>query len=255
MCARFGYSGNVSIADLGPVALLELVERGELDELQVLDVLGNPYCSVEVARLVATNRSWLTSHLVRERLAGFRGLPVGTALNLLPTLPWLSLLHVAQSPKVTPVVRRHAERQLLIRLQRMALGEKVALARMAHRQLFRQMLELSDSRVYEALLDNPRTVENDVVLMVARLEQGSRLFSIILRHRRWGASYAVKRAIVRAPQAPLPLALSSMVHLRKPDLNEIAGAAGTMPEVRDAAQALLERAISQLGRGTEASEE
>ncbi len=239
------------IADLGPDELLELVERGELDELQVLDVLRNPYCSVEVARVVATNRSWLTSHLVRERLAGFRGLPVGTALNLLPTLPWLSLLHVAQSPKVPPAVRRHTERQLLVRLQRMALGEKIALARMAHRPLFRQLLESPDAQVHEALLDNPKTVENDVVLIVARLEQGSKLFSVILRHRRWGACYAVKRAIARAPRAPLPLALSSLVHLRRPDLEDIVGTGSTAREVRAAAKALLERGVSEARKGTE----
>lgn len=249
------YPGSVRIADLGPEELLDLVEQGDLDELQVLDVLRNSYCSVEVARVVANNRAWLSSHLVRERLAGFRGLPVGTALNLLPTLPWLSLLHVAQSPKVPPAVRRHAERQLLVRLQRMALGEKIALARMAHRPLFRPLLDLPDAQVHEALLDNPKTVENDVVLMLARLEQGSGLFPIILRHRRWGASYAVKRAIARAPRAPLPLALSSLVHLKKPDLEDIVGTGSAVPEVRAAAQALLERGVSEAREGTEVTGE
>ncbi len=239
------------IAELGPEELLDLVEGGELDEVQVLEVLRNPYCPVEVAHRVAANRSWLASHLVRERLAAFRGMSVGTVLNLLPTLPWLSLLHVAQAPRTPPVVRRHAERQLLGRLQRMTLGERVALARLAHRPLFRHILDLPEPRVHEALLDNPRTVENDVLLALRRAEAGSPLFAVVVRHRRWGASYAVKHAIARSPAAPLPLALSSLVHLRVPDLREILRS-DTCPErVREAAGALLGRA-SEGSRGESA---
>ncbi len=243
------------IGDLGPRELLELVEAGELDEVQVLEVLRNPHCSVEIARRVAANRSWLSSHLVRERLAAFRGMPVGTVMNLLPTLPWLSLLHVAQEPRTPPVVRRHAERHLLGRLQRMTLGEQIALARLAHRPLFRHILELPDPRVQEALLDNPRTVENDVLLAVARAEGGSPLFGVIVRHRRWGASYEVKRAIARSEAAPLPLALSSLVHLRGPDLESIARSAACPERVREAARALLARPMGEAERPEPAPEE
>jgi len=235
----------MGIADLGPAELLAVVERGELDEIEVVQVLRNPYCTVEIARRVAANRSWTTSHLVRERLASFRGMPVATVLNILPTLPWLSLLHVAQEPRTPPVIRRHAERQILGRLQRMALGERIALARLAHRELFRHILELPDTEVLEALLDNPRTVENDVVLLLLRADHGSPLFAAALRHHRWGACYEVKHAIARAPAAPPPLAISSLVHLKLADLEAIArGHTGNGPAVRNAARALLDRQAS-----------
>ncbi len=232
----------MGIADLGPKELMALVAGGDLDEIQVVQVLRNPHCTVEIARRIAANRGWTTSHLVRERLASFRGMPVGTVLNIMPTLPWLSLLHVAQEPRTPPVIRRHAERQILSRLQRMALGERIALARLAHRELYRHLLELPDPEVLKALLDNPRTIENDVVLLLLRAEQGSPLFAAALRHRRWGACYGVKHAIARAPHAPSPLAISSLVHLKLADLEEIAGGhAGAGPTVRNAARALLDR--------------
>ncbi len=222
--------------------LMALVENGELDEPEVLEVLRNPYCTVEIARKIALDRRWTASHVVRERLAAFRGMPVATVMNILPTLPWLSLLHVAQEPRTPPVIRRHAERHIVQRLRRMALGEKITLARLAHRELYRHLLELPDPQVLQALLDNPRTVENDVVLLLQRAEPDSPLFAAVMRHRRWGACYEIKRTLARAAGTPVPLAISSLVHLRAADLKEIAGGASGSHAVRQAAAALQERA-------------
>ncbi len=78
----------------------------------------------------------LGPHGVRELLAGFPGFNFCRALDLLATLPWVSLLTISQAPKTPPVVRRHAERKLVSQMLTMALGEKIALARRAHRALF-----------------------------------------------------------------------------------------------------------------------
>lgn len=230
------------IADLNSDELQTLVQGGCLDDFQVLEVLRSPFCTVQIAEMIASSREHLGTQAIRERLAGFPGLNNAQALNLLASLAWPSLIAVAQNPKTPPVVRRQAERKLLLQVPSMALGEKVAMARRAHRALFPALIAGSDEKVLTALLDNPRLVENDLVVLLSTGQPPVDVISAIARHRRWGRSYAVRRALVECTESPLPLALSVLVQLPKRDQRAIAARSDVSERVRSAAQALATRA-------------
>jgi len=229
------------ISSLGSSQLLELVRRGELDEPQILEVLRNPYCTVEIAQVVADTRLWMTSYKVRERLAGKEGLPFQRTASLLATLPWLSLLLLSQQPSTPPLVRRHAEKRLLQKVEKMTLGEKVALARRAHRPLFAKLVSTNDGHVLQALLDNPRLVENTILVILNTAAAPVEFYPALVRHPRWGQCYAVRQALAACPVTPLPIALSALVQLKRLDLEELATRPGVLDEVRSAARALAER--------------
>jgi hypothetical protein len=233
-------------ADLNTEQLLAVVRDGGPDPVEILEVLRNPYCTIEIAELVASRREWASSHLVRERLAGFPGLSVGVALNLLATLPWLSLLHVGQNPRTPPVIRRHAEKKLVERVHTLALGEKVALARLAHRPLFRALIQSGDEPVSVALLDNPRLVENDILVMLNSDRLADSVVLLVSRHRRWGSYYGVRRALAAHRRTPLPIALGLLVQLKRVDLAGLAGDPRVEPRIREAAGDLLE--LERVGR-------
>lgn len=229
------------VAELNTAELETLVERGELDELEVLEALRNPYCTPEIATQLAANRRWLGAHLVRERLAAFPGLPYAVAMNLLPTLPWLGLLHVAQTPRTPPAVRRQAERRLVERVHHMSLGEKVALARLAHRPIFPRLVASGDLPVITALLDNGRLVENDVLLILNQPATPREALVAIFRHRRWGSSYQIRRALAGHGETPVPVALSLLVQLQRRDLEDLVRRPRVRDAVRDGARTLLDR--------------
>jgi hypothetical protein len=221
--------------------LTALVGARQLDEREALEVLRNPHCSVEVAERLADSRQILQSHATRELLAGFRGLPFGRAMDLMATLPWTSLLAVAQNPRSAPVVKRHAEKKLLYQLPSLTLGEKVALARRVHRPLLRTLLAHADGAVLAALLDNPRLVENDILVILHTVDAPAGFYAEIARHRRWGHYYGVRRALVECLNTPLPIALAALVQLRMADLSEISGRPDLAGPVRAAARALKEK--------------
>jgi len=229
------------IAEMTTPELVALVETGGLDKAQAMEVLNSPFCTTRVAEMLLGSHRLLSSHVVRERLAGFPGIPVASALNLLPTLPWLSLLHLAQAPRTPPMVRRQAERKLVGRLHRMTLGEAIALARLAHRPLIRSLGELERAQVLEALLDNPRLIETDVLVMLSRRSTPREAVTAALRHRRGGSSYAVRMAAAIHPSTPLPLALSALVQLKRADLVDLGRRQDLRAELRDAAEALAVR--------------
>lgn len=235
------------IADMNTSQLLQLAHDDGLDERQVLEMLRNPYCTVEVAEVLVVRRELLGSHTVRERLAGFPGMSFSRAMSLLPTLPWLSVLHVAQNPRTPPQVRRQAERKLLQKLPRLSLGETIALARLAHRPLLPALMATDLPQVQSAILDNARLVENDVLLMLNRETLPREVLLGVLRHGRWGRSYAVRQRAVRHPRLPLPLAIGLLAELNPAALAELSQLPGLRDELREAAAVLARRKRERAG--------
>jgi hypothetical protein len=229
------------IVDMNAGELLELVRSRDLSDPEVLSVLRSPYCTLEIAGRIASSRDLLGSDAVRENLTGFPGMPLSEAMNLMGTLSWPSLLAVAQAPRSPPLIRRQAERKLLQRLPKLTPGEVIALARRAHRPLFDALTSSADDRVLVALLDNPRLVENDLVVMLQRTERTPAFYRELARHHRWGAAYGVRRALAQTPGVPLPVALSVLVSLRPGDLRRVAESKGAPAQVRSAAAALKEK--------------
>lgn len=236
---------------MGSDELLGWARGGEVQERDVLDALRNPYCTVEVAETVASRPELLGAHSVRELLASFRGLSFARAMDLIATLPWPSLLALAQSPRTPPMVGRHAEKKLGAVLARMSLGEQVALARRSHRPLLRPLIELGHRQVLAALLDNPRLSEDDVLLILNTVEAPPQFYGELARHQRWGHSYALRAAMARCRHAPLPVALSALVQLRSSDLEAVAGRPDVPEPIRAAALALKEKEDKGLRRVVE----
>jgi len=236
------------VADMNADELRAWVRGGELSEHDVLDALRNPYCAAEVAEAIADRPELLAAHTVRELLSSFRGLAFARVMDLVATLPWTSLLALAQNPKAPPMVRRHVEKKLVAVLARMSLGEKVALARRVHRPLLRPLIEAGDGQVLVALLDNQRLSENDVLLILNIAMAPPEFYNELARHHRWGQSYAVRAALVRCRHTPLPVALSALVQLRSSDLEAVATRPDVPELVRNAAAALREREDKGLRR-------
>jgi hypothetical protein len=242
-----------SISELDSDHLMELVRGHQLDELEVLQVLRSPFCTAQIAERIASDPGLMGTHAVREKVAGFPGFTFGRALDLLATLPWTSLLSLSQSPRTPPVVRRQAERKLLAQLASMALGEKIALARRAHREIFRVLIGTGDGQVLSALLNNPRLVENDILVMLNTSEPPPEVFGEIARHRKWGPYFRVRRALVECPHTPLPVALSVLVQLPVTELRRALERPDLPEPVREAAESLLDREVSGQRRVIESS--
>jgi len=233
-----------TIGNLDSKGLMDLVAAGELDETEALQILRSPFCTPQIAEAIASNRRLLDPHGVRELLAGFPGFNFSRALDLLSTLPWVSLLSISQAPRTPPVVRRHAERKLFSQLYSMALGEKIALARRAHRALFKALAASGDEQILVAMLNNPRLTENDILVILNTVDVPSGFLAELARHSRWGTYRGVRRAVVGLESTPLPLALSLLVQMSVGDLRKVLDGKNVPSEVREAAGSLAERHAS-----------
>jgi hypothetical protein len=169
-------------------------------------------------------------------------------MDFLATLPWTSLLALAQNPPTPPVVRRQAEKKLLYQIPKMTLGEKVALARKAHRPLLKNLIAVADVQVLIALLDNPRMTENDILVVLNTVDAEPAFYGALARHHKWGQYYGVRRGLAECRNTPLPLALSALVQLRISDVREICRRETLPEQVRMAGAALIAREQKGLRR-------
>jgi hypothetical protein len=139
------------------------------------------------------------------------------------------------------MIRRSAERKLLTLISAMTLGEKIALARRAHRPIFGALMSAGEPQVFSAILDNPRLTENDILVILNTTRCPTAFFTELARHHRWGHYLGIRRGLVRCRLTPLPIVLSLIVQLPSLTLRNILEDPALRDEVREAITALLDR--------------
>lgn len=122
----------------------------------------------------------------------------------------------------------------------LTLGERKALARRPTRALLARLLADPHPAVIEALLDNPRLVEQDVLELVGRRPASGEVLAVVAKKRRWSRRRRIRIAIILNPDAPLPVTLPLLALLVRTELAEVAKAAWLDPLLRSEARARLE---------------
>ena len=194
--------------------------------------LRNPYASERVVKMLLEVEALRSSYRWRKELAWSRHTPPAVAMSLVPGLYWRDLAQLAREVRVHARLRRQAEAILLQRLPKLALGERIALARIATPALLAVLRNDPNERVFRALLENARL--NEGVLLAVAMNTASQpaILRVLARDRRWGTRYELRRALVRNRRTPLQDALGLVGALKKVDLRACARDPQVRPEVR-----------------------
>lgn len=190
----------------------------EIGLRELRQVLLNPHASAEVLDELARVRSITAMPAARAGLARHRRLPPATAMRLIPNLFWHDLLEISVDPRIVAPVRRVAETYLIRRLPRLAVGEKVTLARRAWGTVLEELRRDPDPRVIAAWLENPRLTEEPLVALAANPRTAPRILDLVWREERWGRRYPVRVALSRNPRSPLAAVLAILPGLQTADL-------------------------------------
>jgi hypothetical protein len=228
------------LREAGSEELAALVREraAELEPPAVRQALRNPYCTAETIELLAGVRRLLSFHEVRRDLALHPGTPEALASGFLPTLYWRDLMELALDPRLRPTLRRAAELHLGARLPRLAVGEKMSLARRASPGVLAHLRHDPSPQVIAALLDNPRLTEG-LLAPVLHATASPAILELIAGDRRWGVRYPVRLALVKNPATPLPTAWRRLESLRRSDLAALAADPRLAEPLRRRARVLL----------------
>lgn len=194
--------------------------------------LRNPFATGRVVEALLKIEGLRSNYRWRKDLVWARDTPPAVAMALVPGLYWRDLGQLAREVRVHVRLRRQAEQILLQRLPKLALGERVALARIASPALLAVLRKDPNERVFRALLENARLNEGILLAVAMNSSSSPGILRILARDRRWGARYELRRALVRNPRTPLQEALGLVARLKKVDLRTLARDNKVRTEIR-----------------------
>lgn len=192
-----------------------------ITEQEALEVLANPFCTTQLCRRIAQTPRLTGFHSIRERLVAHRLTPHGHSLKLVHYLYWSDLLRLSVDVKIPAVVRRAMENNLLNRLPKLTVGERVATARACSREVIKALLFDPDRKVFASLLINPRLVEDDLLALIGSERATVHQLQLIADDRKWSFRIAIRRALVLNPDTPRFAAASQLKYLGRRDLEQL----------------------------------
>ena len=228
------------LAEIDLTALDALRSNPSFGERHLVAIAGSPSVPEEVLEALLQDRELSKHYRVRAALAMNPRLPRPHALELVHQLFWHDLLRVAENVRLHPQVRRAAEHLLADLVESLTLGEKVALARMATRGVIGAFRREAEPKVVEALLQNPRLAEEDIVAMAGRADVPAGILRQIATSPRWSSRYPVRLALARNPSTPPAVTLGFLSALAEADLRGLLSRPGVATLVREGARNLLE---------------
>ncbi len=202
-----------------PPAYLEGAwENPELGKEALALLLRNRAAPAALLSRVAGDRRFAMLQEVRLALVVHPRTPQPLAQSLASHLRWKELCEVADDVRVPPPVRRKAEDLLRVRLEELAVGERIALARRASRGVIAALRQDPDGRVLEALLGNPKLLEAEAAALARSGSTPPAALAALSGHPRWGGRRAVRLALARNARTPVRSALRALEGLSRSDL-------------------------------------
>ena len=233
-------SQRISKADRNGLAALVAENLSRLTERDAMQALRQPHASEPMILEILSSRALMASRGVRKLVAGHPQTPRHDALHALDDLLWRDLAELGRETRTPPPVRQAANRRLLESFRQLAAGEKTALARLAHPDLFPALFAGGDLRVLEALLQNPRLTPDDIQRWIATGSPGPRSLALVAGDPRWAGRPAVRSAILLHPATPRPAALALLSSATRTELRRVKDGRGVDPLLAACAADLLE---------------
>ena len=218
--------------------LQELLENDAFNEDHVRVLLKNPRLEPEAVERLSREPRFFRRGNIRVALVMHPHVSRVRALELVPYLFWRDALRVARSPAVHPQVRVVAEHAVAERLPELTPGEKMTIARTCTRPVLQALRTDHDARVIEAVLQNFRCTEEDVLLIASIGTTPPQVLGLVARHPKWRVRPTVRNALIRNRRLPLPLALGILEQLSVAELTGLARQAQLPKLLRESARRL-----------------
>ena len=217
---------------------------GLLLEDEALAVLENPHVTSQILGRIAQTPRVTGYHSVRVRLVAHRQTPQAHAVKLVHYLYWIDLLNLSVDVQVPAPVRRAVDNQLLARVEKLSLGERVNSARRCSAALVKVFLYDPHAKVFESLLVNKRLREDDLLALISSRRATAEQLLMVAEDIRWSFRYAVRKALVLNPATPRAAAASQLPHLSRRDLRSIHSNPDTSVYLRRCIERLQPRLFS-----------
>ena len=195
--------------------------HGALTENLALAMLRRRDLPAAAIEALTRNHLVMKHRKVLVQVAQHQRTPRHISLPILRRLFTFELMHVALTPSVTADVKLVADEVLISKLETLALGERVTLARQASASVAGALLLNPERTVIEGALQNPRMTEASIVKSLAKPNVPELLLSMLIEHPKWSLRREIMVAILRRPEASDTTALEIAARIPRPALHEL----------------------------------
>jgi len=231
-------------ANVDELAQLVAEHGAALLEEEALSIIDNPYVTPQILGKLAQTQRLAALYSVRFKLVAHRQTPLAHSVKLVHYLYWFDLLRLSIDVRVPAAVRRAIETQLLLRAEKLTIGERVASAHRCSHALIGFFLNDPSPRVFESLLLNNRLREDDLLVLINSSRATAEQLRMIAHDTRWSYRYAIRKALVLNPATPRSAAASQLRYLSRRDLAQIHAAPATSVYLRRCIERLSRRDTS-----------
>ena len=219
-------------------------------EDEALAIIDNPFVTPQILGRIAQTQRLAAFYSVRFKLVAHRQTPLAHAVKLVHYLYWFDLLQLSVDVQVPAPVRRAIDTQLLLRVEKLTLGERIASARRCSHALIKAFLFDSSPNVFEALLVNKRLREDDLLALINSSQATGEQLRMVAEDQKWSYRYAIRKALVLNPATPRAAAASQLRYLSRADLLRIHANPDTSVYLRRCIEGLVVRkALGQNAEG------
>lgn len=197
--------------------LSSILSHPQATEMHIVKVLSRKDVSENFLQLVGKSQ-WMKYPRVQFYFVNNPKTPPAEAMNYIRHLFWRDLNFVLTNIKLATEVRHLAESVVIQRLPTMATGDKITLARITAGDVLKTMRLEKDSRIINALLQNPRITEEDVLFIVNKPKTPSPVLEVIAKSSKWSCRKEVKIALIRNNATPLSQAIALISGILSTDL-------------------------------------
>lgn len=201
--------------------LLGLARNAHLQERDLLRLLDRRDLPGEVVREIAAHREAARHYSVRLALVRHPRTPRVVSLPILKFLYLFDLVRVCRTPGVPGDVKVAAEQAILQKIDGLARGERISLARRAPGRVAMAMLATEDQELIRAALGNPQLTEADLLRLLAHENLPATVVEAMADDEKWSSRYYLRLALIRHPQTPFHRVLAFLPHLAVNDLRDI----------------------------------
>jgi hypothetical protein len=206
-----------AIDKLRPEDFPAILTHPQATEMHIVKILARKDISENFLQIVGRSQ-WMKYPRVQFYFVNNPKTPPAEAMNFVRLLFWRDLNFVLTNLKLASEVRHLAESVVIQRLPTMAVGDKITLARITAGEVLKTMRSEKDSRIINALLQNPRMTEEDVLFIVNQPKTPAPVLEVVAKSSKWACRKEVKIALIRNSSTPIAYAIGLISGLLATDL-------------------------------------
>lgn len=182
--------------------LRALLKNPRLDEEHLLALLNRPDLQQNLISAIYRREETAASHRLKLALVRNPATPPWMSRTLLPGLHLFELVDICVLPGSTPDQKLSAEREIILRMESVPLGNKITLARRGTATIVGELLKQGHPQLMEPCLDNPRLTEAAIVQFLRSHRADAGTISSIARHPHWKNRPHVRLALLKNRRTP-----------------------------------------------------